>query len=104
MSKTYSFFQNCVGWEPDDVHSEGGLNSLIDDRIQITRSTFLKHVDGDEIKEIASQLGYNAHPKQGLTMAADWHIEYFRSKHHNERVYGFRHSAIEFVFKLSQDA
>jgi hypothetical protein len=33
-----------------------------------------------------------------LTMAGDYHVEYFRSTLHGCRVYGFRHSAIEYVF------
>ena len=97
--KTFRFFNNCVGWEPKDVHADGGLCDLIDDRISIERSTFLKHIDRNELNDIARQLGYDSHPKQGLTMAGDFHIEYFRSKHHGEKVYGFRHSAIEYVFK-----
>lgn len=96
---TYRFFNNCVSWDSADVHVDGGLSSLIDDRTSIERSTYLQYVDHDELKEIELSLGYSKHYKQGLTMAGDTHVEYFRSKHHGERVYGFRHSAIEFVFK-----
>lgn len=99
QQQTYHFFSSCVGWEPSDVDNEGGLISLIDDRIEITRETFLKHVDSETLADMAEGMGYARHPKQGLTMAGDFHIEYFRSKHHGERVYGFRHSAIEYVFK-----
>ena len=96
---TYKYFNNCVNWESNDVHNEGGLCDLIDDRISIERSTFLKYIDRNELNNIARLLGYEKHPKQGLTMAGDVHIEYFRSKHHGEKVYGFRHSGIEYVFK-----
>jgi hypothetical protein len=95
----YSFFNNCVGWNPDDVHTKGGLVDLIEDIEDITRRTFLRHVNREELSALESKLGYDAHPKQGLTMAGDWHVNYFRSLHHGQRVYGFQYSAVEYVFK-----
>ena len=94
----FEFFANCVDWHAADVHCPGGLCSLIDDRQQVTRRTFLRHVSREELWRLENQLGYSQHPARGLTMAADWHVEYFRSRLHGRRVYGFRHSAIEFVF------
>ncbi len=94
----YSFYTNCVCWPPNDVTCPGGLSDLIEERREISRRTFLKHIDREELAEMAEGLSYAKHPAQGLTMAADLHIEYFRSRHHGRRVYGFRHSAIEFVF------
>lgn len=90
----YSFYHSCVGWPQADVHCEGGLCDMIDQRCQITRRTLLKHVDRDELKDLEEQLGYGP----WLHMASDWAVEYFRSKLHGKRVYGFRHSAIEYVF------
>ncbi|MCP4393391.1 MAG: hypothetical protein GY804_03860 [Alphaproteobacteria bacterium] len=95
----YKIFSNCVGWDSSDVHKEGGLCDLIDQAIDITRKTFLKHVDKDELKEIERNFGYDSHHSQGLTMAQDWHVSYHRSKHHQETVYFFKHSGIEYVFK-----
>jgi hypothetical protein len=93
------FFCSCVNWPQDDVHCDGGLSDLIETRKALTRRTFLRHVNREDLRDQESRLGYSQHPSQGLTMAGDWHVEYFRSQHHGERVYGFRHSAIEFVFK-----
>jgi len=95
---SYGFYRNCVNWPEDDVDEEGGLSDLINDRIAISRRTFLKHVDRDSLFTVEAGLGYEGHYKQGLTMAGDYHIEYFRSKLHGKRVYGFRWSAIEYVF------
>ena len=67
---------------------------MIDVRLAITRRTFLQYVDRAELADLESQLGYGQH----LHMASDWHVEYFRSTLHGQRVYGFRHSAIEYVF------
>jgi hypothetical protein len=99
----YSFYSSCVEWPSDDVNEEGGLISLIGDSRDITRKTFLSKVDKAELANIESNLGYVAHPKQGLTMAGDWHVRYFVSKLHGARVYGFVHSAIEFVFTEKSD-
>ena len=92
--KTYRYYCNCVGWQTDDVDVPGGLCDLIDGRLKITRRTFLQYVDRDELRDIEGLLGYGS----WLRMSADWAVEYFRSKWHGHRVYGFRHSAIEFVF------
>lgn len=94
----YNYLNNCVNWPENDVDTKGGLSDLIGERISISRTTFLKHVNRDDLSELESLLGYASHPKQGLTMPSDWHVEYFRSKLHGKRVYGFRHSAIEYVF------
>jgi len=90
----YRFYSDCVSWPRHDVDSEGGLCDLIDARLAITRRTFLQHVDRQRLAELEKNLGYGP----WLHMASDWHVEYFRSKWHGKRVYGFRHSAIEFVF------
>lgn len=99
---TYQYFNNCVNWDDSDVHVDGGLVSLIDSSQNITRKTFLRKVNIDELRGIEDSLGYVAHHKQGLTMAGDYHVAYFRSYHHGKRVYGFVHSAIEYVFMILQ--
>lgn len=96
----YRYFNNCVSWEPPDVDAEGGLSDLIDQRVTITRRTFIGKVEPLDRVQLEESLGYARHPKQGLTMAADWAVEYFKSKLHSEVVYGLRWSGIEYVFKL----
>ncbi len=91
-------YRSCVDWPAADVHCAGGLCDLIDESQQITRRTFLAHVGMSERVNIEHVFGYAAHPSDGLTMAGDWHVEYFRSRWHGRRVYGFVHSAIEYVF------
>ena len=96
----YCYFNNCVSWDPGDVNKPGGLCDMIDNGLDITRRTFLQHVSTDSLKDIESGLGYEDHPKKGLTMAADWAVSYHRGKLHGERVYFFKHSAIEYVFNI----
>lgn len=92
---TFNFYNNCVNWSQSDIDS---LTEVIDNQLAITRATFLKHVNKDDLKELEQGLSYAEHHTQGLTMAGDWHVGYFRSTMNGVRVYGFVHSAIEYVF------
>lgn len=91
----YFYYNNCVGWDSEDVNADGGLCNMIDSSVDITRSTFLKHVDREVLREIEKALGY---PMGRLTMAGDWAVSYHKSKLHGKTVYYFSHSCIEYVF------
>lgn len=91
---TFVFYSDCVNWPRKDVRSEGGLSDMIDQAIDITRVTFLKYVDREQLRDLENQLGYGP----WLRMASDWVVSYHRSKLHGQTVYYFRHSAIEYVF------
>ena len=97
----YHFFSSCVAWPYERVDA---LHEIIDNAIDITRNTFLKHVDREGLKEIEESLGYESHPAKGLTMAGDYHVSYARSSINGYRVYFFKHSAIEYVFITSEMA
>ena len=71
---------------------------MIDKNINISRETFLKYVNRDDLRDLETSLSYEQHPKRGLTMAGDYSVSYHRSKLHGRRVYYFRQSAIEYVF------
>lgn len=92
------FYCDCVGWPEDDVRADGGLSDMIGRAIDVSRRTFLQHVDRDDLAHIEGLLGYEAHHTRGLTMAGDWHVSYHRSKLHRVTVYYFKHSGIEHVF------
>ena len=93
-----TYHNNCVNWPATDVHAEGGLVDMIDSSLDVSRKTFLQHVDRESLQDLEEQLGYEKHPKQGLTMAGDYCVSYHRSKLHGETVYYLKHSAIEYVF------
>jgi len=93
-----TFYNDCVSWPKNDVDCPGGLSDMVDNATDITRKTFLKHVNKTDITGLEAALGYSKHYKQGLTMGNDWHVSYCRSKLHNKIVYYFCHSAIEYVF------
>jgi hypothetical protein len=91
----FKFYSDCVGWPSDKIDA---LHEVIDSGKQITRETFLKHVDRDGLRELETALGYEQNAMKGLTMAGDWHVDYRRSTMNGQRCYLFVHSAIEFVF------
>ena len=68
---------------------------MIDNIENISRRKFLANVCKEDLKELELALGYDKH----FLITRDWHVNYFVSKHHNQTVYGFQHSAIEYVFK-----
>ena len=94
----HRYYTNCGNWDPAMVHCNGGLIDMLAEARTIERSTFVKHVDKTELRNLERLLGYESHYKQGLTMAADWHVRYHSSRLFGSRVYYFRHSVIEYVF------
>lgn len=98
MSEKLSFYRSCTEWPAQDVNADGGLCAMIDEAREISRRTFLRHVDTSDMCQLEAQLGYTRHPMQGLTMKGDYHVRYFASKLHGRETYYFQHSAIEYVF------
>ncbi len=93
--KRLPYKDNCVNTGGAAVE---WLIQMIDDAREITRTTFLKHVDRDDLRRVEEDCGYSAHPKQGLTMAGDYHVSYHKSKWNGRLAYYFRWSAIEYYF------
>ena len=96
--KKYHFYSDWFGWPCHDMEA---LTELCGNSIDITRRTFLKHVEG--MPEIEQNLGYESHHSKGLVMSADWHVSYHRGKLHGHTAYYFRHSGIEHVFTSAED-
>jgi len=91
----YSYFCNCVGWDRNDVHADGGLCDMIDNGRTVSRATFKRNVGAGVLKDFETAMGY---PLGALTMARDFAVSYSRGKIHGRRVYWVNHSAIEYVF------
>ena len=100
---TYSFYSTCVDFPPDEVFTADGLCNMIDVSIDITRRTFLSHVDRIELEMLERNLGYASHWTRGLVMNADYHVIYSRSTLRGQRVYFFTHSAIEHIFTNNKE-
>ena len=101
MTDYYRYWRNCVDWPRHDARE--GLQSVIDNSIDITRKTFLSHVHRRDRVELEKNLGYETNYKCGLTIASDWAVTYHRSEIHGKKVYYLRHSAIEYVFARLKD-
>lgn len=97
MSRPYRFFSDCVRWDRNDVPA---LSEMISTARDITRRTFLAHVDPESRRECERMNGYELHGRKGLTMARDYHVSYHRGTLHGRRVYFYNWSAIEHVFTL----
>lgn len=99
MPKEFTYYNNCVSWPANDVQAEGGLSDMIDTASDITRDTFVRHVNPASLADVEGSLGYAPHvPNTVLTMAKDWAVSYHKSKLHGQIVYFFKQSAIEYVF------
>lgn len=87
------FINNCVGTLEHEVDA---LHAMIDGAEEISRRQFLNRVDREQMRSLEQELGYGR--KSGLTMAADWHVNYFRSLWQGRPAYFFCWSAIEYYF------
>lgn len=95
MAKRLEFFSDCVSWPEGQVDD---LSAMIRAGRDITRATFLKSVNPEEMKQLERQLGYERDPRRGLTMANDYHVGYYRSVLRGCPAVYFVWSAIEHVF------
>jgi len=83
----------------DCIHSDGwSIRGMIDESRDISRRTFLQHVDRENLREVELRLGYSDHPSHGLTMAGDYHVSYSKSVYRGRPCVYFTWSAIEHIF------
>ncbi len=87
------FIGTCV-----DLEDGSAIQAMVDASISISRRAFLARVDRAMLVAIEEGLGYERHPRRGLTMAGDWHVSYHRSSWRGIPCLYFRWSAIEHVF------
>jgi GNAT superfamily N-acetyltransferase len=99
------FLTSCVGWSGRSPTGDAGgdIQKMVEGATDVTRKTFLKHVDRENLREVEQSLGYFDHPSQGLTMAGDYYVSYHRGYFLGKPVYYFVHSAIEYIFMDPDD-
>jgi hypothetical protein len=95
MTVEFRYAGNCVGVRGRNLYK---LNQMIAAARDVTRRTFLQHVNRSDLQQLEHQLGYVQYPQQGLTMAGDYHVSYHRSHWGFAACYFFTHSAIEYYF------
>jgi hypothetical protein len=94
----YRFYTSCIAWPPLDI--QRGLLPMQQQAVQITRNSFMTHVSKIHRQVMEANMGYALHCSQGLTIAGDPHVKYFRSMLHGQRVYFITWSGIELVYTL----
>jgi hypothetical protein len=87
--KTY--YGNCTDF-PDPLPD---LVAMVDSGVEITRRTFLKHVDHECLRQLELDLGYH---NGSLTMASDYSVTYYKGKLCGKTVVWVYQSSIEYVF------
>lgn len=87
-SKGYRFRTSCVNAKGVDI------NAMKDAAKQVTRRTFMRYVNKEDLKQIEKDLSYN----KGFHMSNDWHVAYYLSTYRKTTCAYFVHSAIEYVF------
>lgn len=90
---TKRFLTNCVNSDDGEA-----IEEMVDNSTDITRRTLTRHIAWSDLLEIEKDLGYEDHPKRGLTMAGDWHVKYAKSTYQGQPCVYFTWSAIEYIF------
>lgn len=77
------------------------LNAMTERGRQVSAKTFFRHVD---LETISRQLGYAyGRAEQGVRLARDYHVRFFRSRWRGRACYYLVWSAIEHVFLAPDD-
>lgn len=92
MSNRLTFETTCLTANGRDIEQ------MVDAARRITRATFMRHVNKLDMDAFAYQCGYADHWTDGLTMAQDWAVKYYKSTYKGKPCYFFDWSAIEHVF------
>ena len=96
--RNYTYLTDCVGCDDG-----AAIRAMIDDAQRITRATFLRAVAIVELHAVEVSLGYETHPRRGLTMAGDRYVSYHRSAYRGRPCVFFKWSAIEHIFVADGD-
>jgi len=88
----YNFITNCINSTGPRIHV------MQEQAREITRRTFLKYVNRGDLRAKESECGYAGHHTQGLTMAADCMVQYFKSMYCGKPCVYFYWSGIEYIF------
>lgn len=87
------FALTCVSANGDDIHA------MTEAAHPITRGTFVRYVASASLRSVERDLGYHTGPGgNGLHMARDWSVNYFRSTYRGRPCVYFCWSGIEHIF------
>lgn len=86
------FFTSCPYWL--NYLPVEDLNSMVREKVEITRKTFLKRVDPESMRHTEEECGYD----KRFPMSKDPYVSYYKSKVRGCPVVFFMWSAMEYVF------
>ena len=93
--KKFHYYANCI------ASGDGqAIQDMRSDSRMITYQTMRRHCA--DLDSWADQLGYARHPQQGLMLASDVCVGYFRSIFRNQLCYYLNHSGIEHIWLEGQ--
>ncbi len=87
-----TYLGDCAALDGDSI------NEMKEGARELSRRAFLRLVDRAELRRVEASLGYEAHPRRGLTMAGDFHVSYHRGTFRGGACAYFRWSGFEHVF------
>jgi len=91
------FHCSCVNWPQHDVDKPGGLCDMIASGRDITRLTFCRRVHPEDRREVERALGYD----RDFPISKDFAVRFMSGLLHGRRVWWIKHSAIEYVFTIT---
>lgn len=74
------------------------ITEMVGQSREITRETFLGHVDLAEMDDLERSLGYAVGHEKGLHMTNDYMVSYYKSQYRGQPCVYFDWSSIEHVF------
>lgn len=93
----YRYVGRCVELDGQDI------TEMTEKATKVSRVTFGTNIGRDNYLLISDGLGYSRHHMQGLTLAKDYHVGYYRSQYRGKPCYYMVHSLIEHVFVKETD-
>ena len=75
------------------------INEMMEHAKETSYAVFRRLMGREDMEGIRRHFNYDRTKRQGLTIANDWHIRYYRGTWKGEPVLIFKHSAIEYIFR-----
>ncbi len=79
------------------------IDNVMEEQREIFYNSFIKYIPTKHLKDLFPQYIWGRGKQEGLRLKNDFHVQYFSSVCNGVRYYIIRHSAIEYLFRVSED-
>ena len=86
------YYTNCTVSGGEDIVE------MVDNAVEITLATFVRHTENNSRNELLRHLGYAIGAERGLHIKDDWHVSYWKGYYQGNPCVYLYHSAIEYIF------